>query len=235
MHGLKSLTPPIGFLEPRKFFATPSTSLPPHFHLPPPFTLHLHFPSFSLLPPATFPLSTFFPLPPTPLTLSPSLSLPPPSPPPSLHLACLASHYPSYPNTLNSTLLPPPSPSLYTYSLHLLPSTSLLSSLATLNTHPSPTSLLPTSLLPPLPIPLPSPYPPSYPSTGVLILEITSRLSIASLTPPLLSGRSHQDHSLAHRCVCGHLLFTSGFLSLNSVVFFLLKLKKHELSLSFCV
>ena len=156
MHGLKSLTPPIGFLEPRKFFATPSTSPPPHFHLPPPFTLHLHF-SFSLLPPATFPLSTFFPLPPTPLTLSPSLSLPPPSPPPSLHLACLASHYPSYPNTLNSTLLPPPSPSLYTYSLHLLPSTSLLSSLATLNTHPSPTSLLPTSLLPLSQYPFPHP------------------------------------------------------------------------------
>ena len=134
--------------------------------------------------------------------------------------------------SLNSTLLPPPSPSLYTYSLHLLPSTSLLSSLATLNTHPSPTSLLPTSLLPPLPIPLPSPYPPSYPSTGVLILEITSRLSIASLTPPLLSGRSHQDHSLAHRCVCGHLLFTSGFLSLNSVVFFLLKKKEEVKRLS---
>ena len=183
MHGLKSLTPPIGFLEPRKFFATPSTSLPPHFHLPPPI------PSFSLLPPAAFPLSTLSPLPPYPLTLSPSLSLPPPSPPPSLHLACLASHYPSYPNTLNSTLLPPPSPFLYTYPLHLLPSTSLLPSRATLNTHPSPTSPLPTSLLPPLPIPLPSPYPPSYPSTGVLILEITSRLSIASLTPPLLSGR----------------------------------------------
>ena len=112
LHGLKSLTPPIGFLEPRKFFATPSTSLPPHFHLPPPFTLHLHFPLSlsSLLPPSLSPPFSPYPLPPSPsrphslsllplplpLSISPvwHLTIPPtqiPSIPPSYHHPLLLS------------------------------------------------------------------------------------------------------------------------------------------------
>ena len=145
MHGLKSLTPPIGFVEPRKFFRNPLHFTPTSF---PPSTSNSLF-----LSPPSCRLPPLHPFPPTPLPPHPlALTLSPSSLSPSLS--------PSRLSGISLSLLPkhpqfhPPTTTL-SFSLHISSPSSPFHLPSTLPSHPQypPFSHFSTTNLTPPPSP----------------------------------------------------------------------------------
>ena len=214
------------------------------FSQPPPLlshlisTFHLHSPSTSIslfLSPPSCHLPSLHLFPPTPYPPHPlALTLSPSSLSPSLSPSRLSgislSLLPKYPQ------FHPPTTTL-SFSLHIFSPSSPFNLPSILPSHPQypPFSHFSTTNL----TPPPSPNTTSLTLSTILPIhgstyprDNLSPIHSFTNTPSPLWAISPGSQPCPP-CVCGHLLFTSGFLSLNSVVFFLLK-KKEEVNGSQC-